>query len=735
MESKGYIYIRDHESYEKYNVYKLGITKNIKDRDSTYLTGEPVCGEFIYVIEIPLIILNIMDNILKYNFIKYQFYNYGGTEFYDRCIIDLIVPILIKYNIDYKILNKHEIIEFNRTIREYNKNYYDKYMINIINEYESYQNKDLIQLTDLKEEEEHKCIYTPREYQIEIIEKTYNYFQNNDKCILVLMCGVGKTLISLWITEKLKCNKIIIGVPNLLLLEQWKKTIIELFPKLPLLLINGNIQENYIKEFLDKNKNNCIIITTYASSYKINNISIELQYIFNIKINDEVHHLTSNNINNSGDKSYIKMLEIKSEKQLSLTATLKLIGSIDNNIISNDNKNIFGEIIDQKNLLWAIKKNIICDYDIQIIDCDIKQLEDCLYSFNINDKNNKRLFLSTYIALRSIFQNHTHRLLIYSNNKDNSENIIKYIKIIIENEYFKFSDKKLYYSAYNSDLNKFEQENIINNFENHKFGIISCVYCLGEGWDFPLLDGVVFAENMTSNIRIVQSALRAGRKNKNEINKKSKLILPILDINFENNENPDFKKVKEVIYQMGLEDSEISYKIKVYKIDINKDKSKLENKDNKSTECIGKYDTNKTEYIKEKTISRENLGISYEKARQIIADKNIKTKEDYYKLCKINYLLHKQPDNYYKDKFLGWIDYLSIEQKYYDLEICKDKIYKYLSLHPEINKIHLDLSKICIELCKLDNMFPPHDLWCEYYNIKDLTELIKHIKNEDLIEF
>ena len=104
MESKGYIYIRDHESYEKYNVYKLGITKNIKDRDSTYLTGEPVCGEFIYVIEIPLIILNIMDNILKYNFIKYQFYNYGGTEFYDRCIIDLIVPILIKYNIDLNFI-------------------------------------------------------------------------------------------------------------------------------------------------------------------------------------------------------------------------------------------------------------------------------------------------------------------------------------------------------------------------------------------------------------------------------------------------------------------------------------------------------------------------------------------------------------------------------------------------------------------------------------------------------
>ena len=59
-----------------------------------------------------------------------------------------------------------------------------------------------------------------------------------------------------------------------------------------------------------------------------------------------------------------------------------------------------------------------------------------------------------------------------------------------------------------------DQKEIINNFEKSQFGIITCVYCLGEGWDFSLLDGVAFAETMTSNIRIVQSALTASRKTK-----------------------------------------------------------------------------------------------------------------------------------------------------------------------------------------------------------------------------
>lgn len=55
------------------------------------------------------------------------------------------------------------------------------------------------------------------------------------------------------------------------------------------------------------------------------------------------------------------------------------------------------------------------------------------------------------------------------------------------------------------------------------------MYCLGEGWDFPLLDGVLISENMTANIRIVQSALRPIRKNINEPNKLTKIILPILN--------------------------------------------------------------------------------------------------------------------------------------------------------------------------------------------------------------
>ena len=87
-----------------------------------------------------------------------------------------------------------------------------------------------------------------------------------------------------------------------------------------------------------------------------------------MKINDECHHLTSINIQLAHtSKKYIQMLNIPSVKQLSLTATLKQLESMcdDSIVVSNDNIEYFGEIIDRKCLLWAINENIICDYNIQ----------------------------------------------------------------------------------------------------------------------------------------------------------------------------------------------------------------------------------------------------------------------------------------------------------------------------------------------------------------------------------
>ena len=713
-QTNGYIYVRNHPSYDIYGACKMGKANNIPERDTQYATGEIKRGYFEEVFEVSIEKMGIIERLLQNEFRELNIKYDAGTEFYNKKIITLIEPYLITIGIKYKKLSKEEIsdlVRCNRVRKTIKK-------INI---------QSLIHILKSKRTNNQIVSYIPRNDQSIIIGKSVIHFQQYDKGMLVLMCGVGKTLISLWITQELNSNTILIGVPNKLLLKQWEEVICVLFQNIPYLIVSGGVDIENIMRFLENNQKRCIVITTYSSAHKVYTATQFTRFVFGMKLLDEVHHLTTSNMRLAHTtKKYIQMLNISSVKQLSLTATLKQLESMcdDGIVVSNDNVEYFGEIIDRKCLLWAINENIICDYVIQTIITNEEQLEQQLSRFHIIEENDKRLFLSAFASLKSIFDGHSHHLLIYSNNKNNSLKLSQYIKMLIDDNYF---DINLYISNYHSEMKSKDQKEIINNFEKAKFGIITCVYCLGEGWDFPLLDGVVFAENMTSNIRIVQSALRASRKNKNDINKKTKIILPILNRDdwLENNENPDLKKVREVIYQMGLEDETITQKIKVFRIDIEKQKPKTREKEEREmVDEFGEYDDELTQKLRLKTIKRTALATTYEKARKIISDKNIKSKESYYELCERDNRLSKEPEIDFKGQFTNWIEYLSIERVYYDLETCKTKVGEYLLLYPEIKKYYLDLSIVSNELCKIDILFPPNGLWVEYYNVKDLRDII-----------
>jgi superfamily II DNA or RNA helicase len=581
------------------------------------------------------------------------------------------------------------------------------------------------------------CPYTRRSDQIEVINPSVTHFQYHTKGLLVLICGIGKTLISLWISQDLAARTILIGVPNILLLVQWEKVIAQLFPGSPCLIVKGSVNIEDISLFLNKNKEKCIVITTYASSHKVCSASISANFTFDMKILDEVHHLTSPYLIEEKHKTYVKILDVDCVKQLSLTATLKILENKDSScdddlLISNTNEAYFGKIIIKRPLLWAIQNNIVCDYIIQTLYTDEAQLNALALLITNNtsndDENDKRLLLSAYASLKSIADGHSHHLLIYVNNKDHALKVNSYIKKLLSENYFDGSH--LYCSNYDSSMNKETQKNILAAFEKARYGIITCVYCLGEGWDFPLLDGVVFAENMSSNIRIVQSALRASRKNIKQPGKITKIILPIINNNnwLDNSNNLDWKKVREVIYQMGLEDETISYKIKVVRVEIVYPRKPGTNPPIPKPSIISDLEKQLEHELRLKTVKRCALGTSYEKARKIIADHNIKTKEDYYALTLRLNKLPDDPETAYKGLFTNWIDYLSIERVYYDLKTCKSKVNEYLDLYPEITTDYfknLDLAIVCSELCAKDPLFPPYGLWVDYYNLKDLRELIE----------
>lgn len=120
------------------------------------------------------------------------------------------------------------------------------------------------------------------------------------------------------------------------------------------------------------------------------------------------------------------------------------------------------------------------------------------------------------------------------------------------------------------------------------------------------------------------------------------------------------------------------------------------------------------------------MGTTYEKAKLIISKKNINSKKEYYKLCEKDNRLPLEPDEAFKGKFINWIDYLNIKESYYDLETCKNKVNEFLASNPIMNDHFLNLSYICEKLCEWDSNFPPGEFWIDYYNIKNIDEIINN---------
>lgn len=72
----GYLYIRSNKLFETCNACKLGVTSNIIDRASVYITGELYPGYYILVIKIPFDKMRIIEKVLQNYFKSLKLYIY-----------------------------------------------------------------------------------------------------------------------------------------------------------------------------------------------------------------------------------------------------------------------------------------------------------------------------------------------------------------------------------------------------------------------------------------------------------------------------------------------------------------------------------------------------------------------------------------------------------------------------------------------------------------------------------
>ena len=634
----GYIYIRNHKSY--LTTCKLGKTECLPNRDNIYATGELERGYFYPVFEVLLCQMDIIEKLLQYKFKKYNIKFDGGIEFYNKEIISLIEPFLQNSKFKYKKLSDDEIYKLKRKYR-------------IINNIKNINRKKLIEeLTKIK----------PFTYQKNFLVIIKEFYKNNNVARFCWSCGLGKALMGIFIVYEMNFSKVIICVPTIYLQNQMEKEILKIYPKKKNILKvggddnNSTINKTNIYEFLEKDNDKCkFIISTYNSCY----ILTDNIFNFDFKIGDEAHHLVGIE-NENIEKSYISFHKINSRKTLFMTATEKIIENKQDNkkYYSMDDENIFGKLIDEKSVYWAIENKKITDYYLLVLQNTEEQVNQIISLLNI-DVSNKELFISAYMVLKSIekYNDLTH-ITIYTNKTENAELVKFYVDKILETNIINLDN------IYNEALHSKTKNNLddeVNKFKNSKYGIISCVYIFGEGFDLPKLNGVCFAENMISDVRIIQCALRPNRLESGNPDKKAYMILPYIDYDNWNNDDKSFDKIRKIIGKIRNVDENIDQKIHI----LSKIKNETNEKNDKYTNNYIDFEENENELLKLNLRLRHSktLGSKFTEEqdefnyiKQLNKELDINSKEDYVKKQLQHKMYIPQPEEYFCKKGV-WTDF------------------------------------------------------------------------------
>jgi superfamily II DNA or RNA helicase len=627
----GYLYVRVNEMCNIYNACKFGkvrIGNCPINRFQSYITYEIKQGEVVLLIKTTENV-DLLESSLKDYFISigsHIHFENGGTEYFSKDIIQQIIPKLQEMNIKFHVCSKEEIDEINQTV---------------------YPKKDDLTFT--------KPI--PKDYQIEALDTMSKHYDKYNIGKIYWSCGLGKTMLSLFFVKEMRFKNVIIGVPSMNLQKQFKDEILKIFPNENNILCVGSIQttnSKKIRDFLENQSFECkFLITTYHSC----NLLLSLPEV-DLKIGDESHHLVGKM--RSYDKNFLIFHQIKSSRTLFMTATEKIIEEKEEpSLYSMDNEEIFGKVVDLKSVKWAIENKKITDFQVIIIKNKEEDFNSIVEKFQLSgesvEKQNVHLLISAYMTLKSLetIQKITH-ILIYTNTIDNAKLVNKYIDLLFETGLTSISKADLYNSALYSNCGK-DIKTELDIFRGSRFGIISCVYLFGEGFDEPKLNGVCFADKMESDIRITQYALRPNRLEKSNDSKIAFVIIPYID----------FEKLTIIISKLRKMDDTIQSKMRLF--EINSNGSKNPRPTNPLPEIMNE---NMDELEKLKIKLRHSKALSsyfseiedeYEYIRIVNNELNIQSKEEYIQRKDDHESYIENPVVHFNGIWKNWVHFLGID--------------------------------------------------------------------------
>ena len=435
--------------------------------------------------------------------------------------------------------------------------------------------EELYALTNAPSDEivKQKIYFKPFEYQKKIIDDVINGFAIENRGKIIAACGTGKTLTALWIVEKMEFDTVLFLAPSITLvkqtLEAWAGQSKYDFSYLCVCSDNTvesdleadesdihisdlgvpvTTDEYVIADFLEKKTHNKkYIFSTYQSADKISNAQNIAHTTFDLIICDEAHRTAGLRSN------YSLALEdkfIRSKKRLFMTATERMVRPMllrraQNNgevIFSMDDESVYGPLFSKYNFGDAIKDKTISDYKIVV--AGVKESEVYNYIANntplkLTDLDNEEKVIaaeSLYAKLllsKTMHEFPIHKVISFHSSIKRSSDFVTEgdssvpLRNIVGQYNTHIEDEDLYINNISCKVPANKRAEILSDFKESEYGIISNAKCLTEGVDVPIIDSVYFVDQKKSLVDIVQACGRALRTKKGT-SKTAYFIIPIL---------------------------------------------------------------------------------------------------------------------------------------------------------------------------------------------------------------
>jgi ribosomal RNA-processing protein 8 len=347
-----------------------------------------------------------------------------------------------------------------------------------------------------------------RDYQQEADVAIYEELLINNKCLVKMFCGTGKSKLMRYCKVAQNKKLVVYVVPSLSLLEQFYTDYLQDFDKTQILRISceqgSTTDATVIVKFLKKKKNK-IICVTYQSFETLINLLGDIK--IDVCIFDEAHHATA--------KTYqIQIFETDvCEKQIFFTAT-------------------------PKDLVYEKCGKLVYDYSYHT-----GVMEGYLNPFEI------RIDFSTEDTNASVYESIARAVLASSNsrgltfhadvNGDSDTAVLRFVNesafIVAFNKVLQteFPEKIGYYKrikmiGLSAEISMNQRKRILSQFDetpDDEVFIISSCQTIGEGIDTKNANMCVFVDPKSSFVAITQNIGRIVRKNPGILKPNSTILI------------------------------------------------------------------------------------------------------------------------------------------------------------------------------------------------------------------